>query len=505
MRRLITSAFTLVVGSDVALADDPPPTPPPDPPTAPAGDAAPADVTPTDDATSTTAPAEIPLPEPPPSPDSAAAVRGAPRPGNESGRVDAEDGESVLRQVGRGALFIPRAAFEIALSPVRGGLWAYDRYQLGERWMQWFFNDERTIGVYPTVFLDSGFGFTGGGRFVWRDIFGEQEHFSLRASTGGQYWTAIRGSAHTGNRFGRVEFELRGEYEERPKDRFFGIGNRDETDTIPAMTIDPLTDPTAIDTRYRQQMMRTSLEADVRLVSDLHLRAAGALTDVEFGSSDYGNASIEEVYMTDQLVGFEGVRHAYGELELAWDSRGRYTRWEPSSLDSIGWLASIYAGREAVEDLPDFWRVGGDAQYYLRIGTGPRVITARVRAEAVSGSIEEVPFDELPKLGGTKYLRGYETDRFRDRAAALGTIEYRWDLAWFLMANLFVDAGRVAPSVGDLTSEGDLRVGYGIGLDAYTERYFVARVNLASSVDGGVFLNLSFDPAYDLDPRVERR
>jgi|MudIll2142460700_1097286.scaffolds.fasta_scaffold15367_2 hypothetical protein len=495
MRRLITSAFSLVAGSAIALADDPPATPPPEPPSAAA---------PADDETSTTAPTEITLPEPPPSADSAAAVRGAPRPGDESGRVDAPQEESVLRQVGRGALFIPRAAFEIALSPVRGGLWAYDRYQIGERWMQWFFNDARTIGVYPTLFLDSGFGFTAGGRFVWRDIFGEQEHFSLRASTGGQYWTAIRGSARTGNRLGRVELELRGEYEERPKDRFFGIGNSDETTTIPAMTIDPLTDPTAIDTRYRQRMMRTSLAIDTRLVSDLHVRAAGALTDVEFGSSDYGNASIEEAYMTDQLVGFEGVRHAYGELELVWDSRGRYTRWEPSSLDAIGWLASIYAGREAVEDLPDFWRVGGDAQYFLRFGTGPRVLAARARVESVSGSIDEVPFDELPKLGGTKYLRGYETDRFRDRAAALGTIEYRWDLAWFLIANLFVDAGKVAPSVSDLDT-GDLRVGYGIGLEAYTERYFVARVNLASSVDGGVFLNLSFDPAFDLDPRVERR
>lgn len=31
------------------------------------------------------------------------------------------------------------------------------------------------------------------------------------------------------------------------------------------------------------------------------------------------------------------------------------------------------------------------------------------------------------------------------------------------------------------------------------------RASVASSIDGGLFFNFSFDPAYELDPRVERR
>jgi outer membrane protein assembly factor BamA len=129
---------------------------------------------------------------------------------------------------------------------------------------------------------------------------------------------------------------------------------------------------------------------------------------------------------------------------------------------------------------------------------------ARVHGETVSGDTDEVPFDELPKLGGAVMLRGYPTDRFRDRAAALGTLEYRWDLAMVLTTSLFVDVGKVAPSVADL-GDGDLRVGYGIGFDAYTKRNYIGRIAIATSIDGGWFFNLSFDPTFDIETRTERR
>ena len=477
--RLVALAFSLAATSALARADEPPESVPPD------------------------TPEEEPTPTEPVHEDTAADVDGAPRPGMESGRIDDAPSTSAARQLARGVLVFPRAAFEIVLAPVRGSLWVYDRYRLKERWLRFFYNDDRTIGLQPTAAFESGFGLRVGARFVYRDIWGQNEHLSLKATTGGVYWTTLAATARSGERFGRLELMARAEFLRRPRDRFFGIGNADETETV-GVTVDPTMDPTAISTRYRQQTLRAALTADVRLASDLHVLASGALSDTEFGDSDYGT-SIEEIYMTGPLVGFdEGVRQAYGELELRWDSRGPYSMWDSSAMDSTGWLASIYAGRAAVENTPDFWRLGVDAQYFLHIGTGPRMFVARLHGETVSGDVDEVPFDELPKLGGAALLRGYATDRFRDRAAALGTLEYRWDLAQILMTSLFVDVGKVAPSIGDL-GDGDIRVGYGIGFDAYTKRQYIGRIAIATSIDGGWFFNLSFDPTFDIESRVERR
>ena len=102
------------------------------------------------------------------------------------------------------------------------------------------------------------------------------------------------------------------------------------------------------------------------------------------------------------------------------------------------------------------------------------MVTARIYGEAVSGDIEEIPFDQLPRLGGETFLRGYPLDRFRDKVAGVGSLEYSWDLARILSANLFVDAGRVFPSVSDLTFSG-FRVGFGLGLEAYASTHYLAR------------------------------
>ena len=69
---------------------------------------------------------------------------------------------------------------------------------------------------------------------------------------------------------------------------------------------------------------------------------------------------------------------------------------------------------------------------------------------------------------------------------------------------MFVDAGRVYHSVDEMTTDG-LRVGYGASLQLHNNRDFVAGLTVATSIDGGVFVSLTFDPVFDYDPRAERR
>jgi len=132
------------------------------------------------------------------------------------------------------------------------------------------------------------------------------------------------------------------------------------------------------------------------------------------------------------------------------------------------------------------------------------VLAARAHVEGVTGARGEVPFFELPALGGTKLLRGYPTERFRDRIAAVGSLDYQWDLSQLFSARVFADVGRVYASTHELALSG-MRLGYGVGLDVHTQTRFWLRGSIASSIDGGVFLDLSFEPVFAVDHRVERR
>jgi hypothetical protein len=69
---------------------------------------------------------------------------------------------------------------------------------------------------------------------------------------------------------------------------------------------------------------------------------------------------------------------------------------------------------------------------------------------------------------------------------------------------VFADVGRVYASASDIEL-GGLRLGYGVGFDAHSMSSFALRGSLASSIDGGIFLNLTFEPVFEIDGRVEKR
>jgi hypothetical protein len=419
----------------------------------------------------------------------AADVESSPLPGNESGRTDKSEGDSLLRNIAQGVLLPPRVAVEVAMAPVRASIWTFDRFQLMDRFKQVFFDDTETYGLYPTAVLDSSYGLTLGGRFIHRDLFGEHEHLSLRGGSGGEYRAQAEVRLRSGTRLGdRVNLELKGELERRPQDAFYGIGNAAE----PA------------ETHHRQELVRATTVLDIRAISALHVQASGAVTDLAYGPSSVG-PSIETMYDPMSLTGWTGTRNLYGELELRWDRRHYASTLDDHATWAAGWLLGVYGGRvHQLEAGTDYWRYGGEAQHFLQLGAGPRVLASRFHAEAVTGEIEDVAFTQLPQLGGKMLLRGYPRDRFRDRAALVGSLEYEWDLGRLLMASLFVDAGRVFPNLREIEPS-VMRVGYGFSIQLHSHRRFLASVSIASSIDGGVFIDFAFDPVFDIEPRVEQR
>jgi len=242
----------------------------------------------------------------------------------------------------------------------------------------------------------------------------------------------------------------------------------------------------------------------LRVVSALHIHAAGAITDLSYGVASEG-VPIVAVYSPSALSGWMGARNVSGELELRWDSRRLPARLDDHASFDDGALVAAFVGHvQPLDDARPYWRYGGEVQRHWRLGPGPRVIGARLRTDAVSGDLSYVAFTQLPELGGKSVLRGYPRDRFRDRIAIAGSLEYQWDLSGDLMAGLFTDIGRVFPDWRE-TIPTDLRVGYGLSLQMHSNKRFLAGLQLASSIDGGFFVDFALAPAFDLEPRVEQR
>jgi outer membrane protein assembly factor BamA len=77
------------------------------------------------------------------------------------------------------------------------------------------------------------------------------------------------------------------------------------------------------------------------------------------------------------------------------------------------------------------------------------VLVLRAVLEGVEGEDQDIPFSELPRLGGPHRLRGYPLDRFRDEKSAVGTLEYHYPIHQYVAGSLYLDVGRVEKSYGD--------------------------------------------------------
>jgi hypothetical protein len=406
---------------------------------------------------------------------SAEDVRGAPRPGDESGRSDEPEGDGALRTVGRGLLWIPRLPLEAVAQPVRGLLYVQDRYLVAGAVISLFATDDLKIAVFPTALFETGFGLDVGVRAFFKDLLIDGSRLDLRAAFGGEdQWLAHAGLKLDRHR-GAVAASLEGQVARRDSEVFYGIGDLTAPPTIP----------------YRLEVARAIARLDVRLPSHLTLRGTGAVV-----SKELAEASMTEV------PGFERIDFSYGELELAWDTRRRADRTDMHGARGTGSLLLAFGGRaRGIADDVAFSRVGFDLQHYIRIARGPRTLELRAYVDAIAG--DQVPFSELPRLGGPSLLRGYPSDRFRDRIAVVTQASYLWSAASWLAPVLFVDCGRVFPDLAALSFD-QPRVGFGAGLEVYSRGGLAMRFELASSIDGGLFAYWALNPAYDARARVER-
>lgn len=429
----------------------------------------------------------------------------APRPGDADGiEVEARKGAKVLLWIPRVILFVPYHALNIAAYPVRVSLDVYHRYALRDLFYDLFFNDARTFGIYPVARLESGFGVNGGARMVYKDLLGRGGRLSAQANFGRRFGRNVGLQLDTGDAMPRgLVLGLGGQYRMVPRDIFAGLGNAPAS-TAAAIDepVDPFARDVAVITRFRHEYARGAVSLTAPLGDELFsMRLAHLWTWRRFERSKRTDPAddivdLERVYDTRQLVGYDdGLINGYTELRLDYDTRASPPRVSTAAPAS-GWWLQIWAGyaEGVARDPSRYGRFGCDAQRFIDLWGGDRVLRLRALIEGLAGRAERIPFVDLPALGGPYFGRGHLRDRFRDRVAMMGTVEYLYPVNFRVNAYLFVEPGLVARYLGDFEVH-RIHMGYGGGLQVQTMRTFLARVLIASSLEGGLFLNLNLSPA----------
>ena len=112
--------------------------------------------------------------------------------------------------------------------------------------------------------------------------------------------------------------------------------------------------------------------------------------------------------------------------------------------------------------------------------------------------VDSAPYNEGARLGGFERMRGYDNNRFHDKAAIYGTAEYRYTLKynpvqnvkWLKFLNLdwfqlvgFIEAGRVGSSYTSEELLTDVKTDIGFSLRALTAGV-VVRADIATSDEG---------------------
>lgn len=219
-----------------------------------------------------------------------------------------------------------------------------------------------------------------------------------------------------------------------------------------------------------------------------------------------GEPSTEDVF--PQLFdAAQDARLGWLDLGLAWDTRdSQRNPYQGTRIAAIAEGAVLQrngetGGRFTLEashifPLPGLLHNGGDSG---EENPPTDSLALGFLSQVVAG---DLPFFELPSLGGDKLLRGYISGRWRDRSSWTAATEYRF---WFLPRGfsitdsirverlglaLFYEVGAVAPSWPRIFRS-RIRQSYGVSFRVSLERAAPFRVDLGFS-DEGMQVNAAF-------------
>lgn len=350
------------------------------------------------------------------------------------GRPAPADPRSGLRTVGRVVLVVPRLLIESLFWPVVRVASFVEGHHLAARTYWALTSEDRLVGVRPEARYETGFLTSFGARFFDRRTLGPGSLVQLRAHTAGRGYALaeLRLRPSHGSVF---VLEQRVLYE-RSTDKLFagthGEGRAELLDAGRGLAYYGM-DRALSDVNLHWQIARPVLVALGGAVDLRTYRSTGSLEELYCAEPGAPScAGVDEML----VPGFDqGLRLLRGNTGLLVDSRhGRRRR------GGVRFVLDGAVAHGVMGDPSAHLRVVADARLVLDLSD--RALIVRVNAGLVRPLGDApVPFEELMSPSGTEGLRGLSSGRLRGHSQVLGSLEYRWLLAPYLDAALFVDQG----------------------------------------------------------------
>ena len=260
----------------------------------------------------------------------------------------------------------------------------------------------------------------------------------------------------------RVLVEVRTRLMDAPRVHFYGLGNESSHD---------------VETRFDYEPKRIDARLRLRPTSQAEIGASVGLLHVGTGLGSVG-PPITDVFTPAEVPGLLQSA-SYRTMALYAQADRRDTR---VFTRAGGWYRADWQ-LFADGDTRAFGhqRVDLDVRQFFPIVDERHAVLARgVFTGTRASGTDLVPHFMMPTLGDGENLRGFANQRFTDRHRLLLQGEYRYRINDRLHAAGFVDLGRVAPRLGDL-SFADLHPGYGVGLRMQTAEGLSIRTDIARS------------------------
>lgn len=165
---------------------------------------------------------------------------------------------------------------------------------------------------------------------------------------------------------------------------------------------------------------------------------------------------------------------------LVYDSRENVLNVRDGLYAELSWLGY----RQEFGSNFEFGQTFVDLRYFKSINKR-QVLALQAQGTFSSG---EIPFNQLPLMGGESLMRGYYLGRYRDRQLLAMQAEYRWlpfSFARRWGAALFFGVGTVAPTVSELTtSSWQLSGGGGIRFLIFPDKDIYTRFDVGITPEG---------------------
>lgn len=332
------------------------------------------------------------------------------------------------------------------------------------------FDSGRQAGLIPTFLFDFGFRPSGGLYFFWNDPSGRTGYRARAAIGGSDLWRASVG--HYATLGPAHRFSANASFSTRPDFTFYGLGPR-PSDSEARFAADE----GEVSVGYAFRPWRLSLIETTVKLRHVHL---DSMTD------HATDPSVDEAAAEGLFARPPGADAEYRVLQstvtATLDSRVPRLMRKPNTLDEAieqsgsgvrvtGYVS--YAGSirpaEAEPELPrPSWARGGAAVGgFLDLTGTHRVLGLTVMAELAEPlSDDEIPFFELPSLGGSRPLRGMRSRRLVDYSATAATLAYRWPIWFFLDGTLHYSVGGVFGRHFEEFDAALLRSSFGVGVSS---------------------------------------